>query len=1431
MEKRNLQKINKAAVATVLAASGIAISAPAVPTKASGFTDLNPHADNYKPILEMYNRGYVSGYKDGTFRPNQSVTRGQAAKMLAQALNLNTTNPNNPRFSDIPPNHGFYRYIAALANAGIINGYSDQTFRPNEPITRNQMAKILTLGYKFQQSTKLTHDFRDVAESNPNRYYIQTLYDLGITKGTTQITYSPYGSVTRGQLATFIYRAENTSADAVKPVKEIGSVSGSSVYINGIAYRVDASLRDIINETNAAALKGAHIEGQIIGETLKSISSLTINAQGNQNRVLVFDGNSSTFTGELVIQGNYVRFKNWTVTGPVRIAETPRRTLSDLANPLSNVRVASLSGFGFIDWSDPTDKTEEEDDPSYNEGGNDLESKPPILPDGKVVEEMPVVEKFVDFTNCSINRLIIEANRTSVEAAKTIPQVTVRGWVRQFEIYANIDTLYLETDVATTMYGIGNINKIYKNSYKNVYLNSSGHVNLLVVDNTGGKIDLGDNLYVDKVVIPPNKMPNDIFNDFIKDNDKIGDIEDPNGNDVDRDPVEDTIIPDWEEPAAQIVRIDVDGTKAKAQITSTEKGKYYFTVRKKDEKPPSIREILDDAKTTTLKTSGQGMIGADLKAAFDISGLVEMTDYTLYVVVADEAGNYSDKVAKDFTTMDGTPPVISSLTAKGLHGGARGQIDFVPSEDGTYAYYIREYKENNPAMTAEEVYDRAKGRGRATENTKVTVIAKDLTPLTRYEVLVVMKDDSGNISEVKTTDFTTTEPDFDAPYVVKPMEIIGPMSEPTTVRITFNEELDPATAEEVRNYTLGGTGNLRGQPYSAKLINNGKVVELKIPSMAAFVNNDTLTVSLTKIQDLAGNQIINTTLTYMHSALTEKPVISDLLVKKMNTPVVNNIENYQFSFETKSSGTFYYLIVPNDPTGKIKAPMQSEILFYEEYKKKYPEAVLIGEGQMDNFNKGTALPTGSTDFIPSANKVINIPVNVNKADPESPLNKYTSGYTLYVILQDRNGKFSDIVSEPFILDEDAPSIKAKQFVGTVASSSEIKTDVTNISLDKFYYGLDNTGMYDKKSFFQFRIEFDEMMDKESVEKIANYELTGAAKNKVKVAKATLLEDSKTVVLTLEALTLKEELYEYNLIHNEDLIITLNGIKDASKLNVVQGNQIKFNYDDKIKPRLKSNLAILTEKDKPIVVINPEAKWIDQVYKLEDSKVTLDVTFTEAIDVASLSTTSFTVASGVNALPVNKVELKDGNPYVVRITVDARDYNDEEQLLIDFSKGSNKLKDIAGNEISIPVSTEDKHTHYQALYIFRALPLEFYGVQLNNPTKIQSGNIYKYRSQLLDVNLSLRYKYEDIKIYYAIANKGSLTPDQVVNAQNYSYSNVYGNMSADGIGTALQFKVDGNKEFQEGQRIFIIVRDSYGNESKVLHYDIPAPIENASGSGN
>ena len=91
MDSKKTQKLSKAGVATVLAASGVIVAMPQA-THAYSFSDLNPFADNYEPILDLANRKIATGYSDGTSKPNQAITREDAAKMLALAIDVNISN-------------------------------------------------------------------------------------------------------------------------------------------------------------------------------------------------------------------------------------------------------------------------------------------------------------------------------------------------------------------------------------------------------------------------------------------------------------------------------------------------------------------------------------------------------------------------------------------------------------------------------------------------------------------------------------------------------------------------------------------------------------------------------------------------------------------------------------------------------------------------------------------------------------------------------------------------------------------------------------------------------------------------------------------------------------------------------------------------------------------------------------------------------------------------------------------------------------------------------------------------------------------------------------------------------------------------------------------------------------------------------------------
>lgn len=163
----------------------------------------------YDAVMSLSERGIIQGYPDGSFQPHRSVTRGQSAKILANALNLDMDNIVNPNFTDIDENNEYYKPIAALIEAGIIKGYPDGSFKPNATLTRAHMSKMIVLGYELDIQEELTHPFVDVAHESEYAGYIQTLFETGITTGTTATTFSPAENVRRGQLSAFVIRAES----------------------------------------------------------------------------------------------------------------------------------------------------------------------------------------------------------------------------------------------------------------------------------------------------------------------------------------------------------------------------------------------------------------------------------------------------------------------------------------------------------------------------------------------------------------------------------------------------------------------------------------------------------------------------------------------------------------------------------------------------------------------------------------------------------------------------------------------------------------------------------------------------------------------------------------------------------------------------------------------------------------------------------------------------------------------------------------------------------------------------------------------------------------------------------------------------------------------------------------------------------------------
>lgn len=160
----------------------------------------------FYPYVDMvFTHSIFNGFSDGTFRPSLNIRRGAWAKGVYNAARF-TPQLSCGDFSDVPPNYEFYVEITTLKCLGIINGFSDDTFRPEEDLLRDQATKfivntLIELGgvRSVESCAQGVEQFPDVLPDNPFYDYIRCVRKLGIMSGFSDGTFRPSETVTRGQ--------------------------------------------------------------------------------------------------------------------------------------------------------------------------------------------------------------------------------------------------------------------------------------------------------------------------------------------------------------------------------------------------------------------------------------------------------------------------------------------------------------------------------------------------------------------------------------------------------------------------------------------------------------------------------------------------------------------------------------------------------------------------------------------------------------------------------------------------------------------------------------------------------------------------------------------------------------------------------------------------------------------------------------------------------------------------------------------------------------------------------------------------------------------------------------------------------------------------------------------------------------------------------
>jgi len=205
----------------VVPPSATRTSGPPPPTAtpcAITFTDVHPTDYFYEPVRYLYCHGVISGYADNTFRPYNNTTRGQMVKIVVLGFGYPIQTPATPTFSDVPVSHPFYQFVETAAANNIVSGYADGTFRPQNNVTRGQLSKIDVIAARWTllNPPESSRTFTDVLPNTAFYETVETAACHGIISGYTcggpgepcdaqgRAYFRQNNDATRGQIAKIV---------------------------------------------------------------------------------------------------------------------------------------------------------------------------------------------------------------------------------------------------------------------------------------------------------------------------------------------------------------------------------------------------------------------------------------------------------------------------------------------------------------------------------------------------------------------------------------------------------------------------------------------------------------------------------------------------------------------------------------------------------------------------------------------------------------------------------------------------------------------------------------------------------------------------------------------------------------------------------------------------------------------------------------------------------------------------------------------------------------------------------------------------------------------------------------------------------------------------------------------------------------------------
>jgi uncharacterized repeat protein (TIGR02543 family) len=170
-----------------------------------------------EPVIDQnYTKPYASGYEDGSFRPENNITRAELAAMIAR-ISYGDDLPDGvyeSSFPDVPADAWYNKYIGYLEDHDVLSGYEDGTFRPNNTIARGEISSVIARAQRYDL-VSVDDMFTDVTSYDWAKDYITTLATRGIISGYEDGSFGPYSPLTRAEAVAIINKVLAPSTPVV----------------------------------------------------------------------------------------------------------------------------------------------------------------------------------------------------------------------------------------------------------------------------------------------------------------------------------------------------------------------------------------------------------------------------------------------------------------------------------------------------------------------------------------------------------------------------------------------------------------------------------------------------------------------------------------------------------------------------------------------------------------------------------------------------------------------------------------------------------------------------------------------------------------------------------------------------------------------------------------------------------------------------------------------------------------------------------------------------------------------------------------------------------------------------------------------------------------------------------------------------------------